>query len=80
MEKEKNDKVEPDKAPKEKKPLTEEQRIKRNKMNMTSTTFSLTLGGRESSLSRSLPFIPFTFSWIVLIGFPILAIFIVLLY
>lgn len=32
MEKEKNDKVEPDKAPKEKKPLTEEQRIKRNKM------------------------------------------------
>ncbi len=32
MEKEKNDKVELDKAPKEKKPLTEEQRIKRNKM------------------------------------------------
>ncbi len=34
MEKEKNDKVEPNKAPKEKekKPLTEEQRIKRNKM------------------------------------------------
>lgn len=32
MEKEKNDKVEPDKAPKEKKPLTEEQHIKRNKM------------------------------------------------
>lgn len=32
MEKEKNDKVEPDKALKEKKPLTEEQRIKRNKM------------------------------------------------
>ena len=32
MEKEKNDKVEPDKAPKENKPLTEEQRIKRNKM------------------------------------------------
>ena len=32
MEKEKNDKVETDKAPKEKKPLTEEQRIKRNKM------------------------------------------------
>ncbi len=34
MEKEKNDKVEPSKAPKEKekKPLTEEQRIKRNKM------------------------------------------------
>ena len=32
MEKEKNDKVEPAKAPKEKKPLTEEQRIKRNKM------------------------------------------------
>ena len=32
MEKEKNDKMEPDKAPKEKKPLTEEQRIKRNKM------------------------------------------------
>ena len=32
MEMEKNDKVEPDKAPKEKKPLTEEQRIKRNKM------------------------------------------------
>lgn len=51
-----------------------------NKPNMTSTTFSLTLGGRESSLSRSLPFIPFTFSWIVLIGFSILAIFIVLLY
>lgn len=45
-----------------------------NKPNMTSTTFSLTLGGRESSLSRSLPFIPFTFSWIVLIGFSILAI------
>ena len=32
MEKEKNDKMEPAKAPKEKKPLTEEQRIKRNKM------------------------------------------------
>ena len=32
MEKEKYDKVEPDKAPKEKKPLTEEQRIKHNKM------------------------------------------------
>lgn len=57
------------------------QRLQRaNKPNMTSTTFSLTLGGRESSLSRSLPFIPFTFSWIVLIGFSILAIFIVLLY
>ena len=32
MEKEKNDKVEPNKAPKKKKPLTEERRIKRNKM------------------------------------------------
>ena len=32
MEKEKNDKMEPAKAPKEKKPLTEEHRIKRNKM------------------------------------------------
>ena len=43
-----------------------------NKPNMTSTTFSLTLGGRESSLSRSLPFMPSIFPWIVLIGFSML--------